>query len=87
MKILITGAQGFIGKNLTVSLEAIRDGKDNTTGLSDNLHILILDIDRDPAEIDAYCVDADFVLHLAGVNRPLKQLSGHSHVYQIESQF
>lgn len=70
MKILITGAQGFMGKNLIATLEAIRDGKDKSHNLTQDLTLLPLDLDTDPALLDAYCKDADFVCHLAGVNRP-----------------
>ena len=70
MKILITGACGFVGKNLVEALKNIRDGKDKThPGLSIE-DIFCYDIDSTPEELDAYCRDADFVFHLAGVNRP-----------------
>ena len=69
MNILITGARGFIGRNLIASLEAIRDGKDKTAALTRDLNILQYDLDSDSL-LDGYCHDADFVLHLAGVNRP-----------------
>jgi UDP-2-acetamido-2,6-beta-L-arabino-hexul-4-ose reductase len=69
MNILITGARGFIGRNLIASLEAIRDGKDKTAALTRDLNILQYDLDSDSL-LDGYCRDADFVLHLAGVNRP-----------------
>ena len=75
MKILITGAAGFVGKNLTASLENIRDGKDRVhkiKGLDkpSDLRIYTYDIDSAPEELDTYCRDADFVFNLAGVNRP-----------------
>lgn len=70
MDILITGAQGFMGKNLTATLEAIRDGKDKSHGLSQELNILPYDLDTDPDLLDSYCQRADFVCHLAGINRP-----------------
>ena len=75
MKILITGAKGFVGRNLTASLENIRDGKDRVhriKGLEcpSDLVIYTYDIDSDPEELDSYCADADFVFNLAGVNRP-----------------
>lgn len=70
MNILVTGALGFIGKNLIASLEAIRDGKDKSHGLTNDLNILPYDLDTDPALLDSYCKQADFVCHLAGVNRP-----------------
>lgn len=78
MNILITGAKGFVGRNLTASLESIRDGKDRVhriEGLEDpsELTIYTYDIDSTPEELDTYCRDADFVFNLAGVNRPKNQ--------------
>jgi UDP-2-acetamido-2,6-beta-L-arabino-hexul-4-ose reductase len=70
MNILVTGARGFMGKNLVATLEAIRDGKDKSRGLTQELTILPYDLDTDPALLDGYCRQADFVCHLAGVNRP-----------------
>ena len=70
MRILITGAKGFVGKNLVASLANIRDGKDKTTGLGCDLEIFEYDIDTEPSLLDGYCKEADFVFHLAGVNRP-----------------
>ncbi len=70
MKILVTGAKGFVGRNLCASLESIRDGKDKTRpGLSVQA-IYAYDVDTDPALLDTYCADCDFVFNLAGVNRP-----------------
>lgn len=70
MKILITGAKGFVGKNLTEALKNIRDGKDRTRpGLKiDELYLY--DVDSSEAELDTACREADFVFNLAGVNRP-----------------
>ena len=70
MNILVTGAQGFMGKNLIVTLEAIRDGKDNSHGLTQDITVLAFDLDTDPTLLDSFCQQADFVCHLAGVNRP-----------------
>ena len=72
MNILITGAKGFVGKNLVENLKAIRDGKNRTTGLTIE-EIFEYDIDTDPALLDLYCQKADFVFNLAGVNRPQNQ--------------
>ncbi len=69
MKILITGAGGFVGKNLCERLKCIRDGKDRTTSLND-IEIFEYDIDTQKELLDTYCRDADFVFNLAGVNRP-----------------
>ena len=70
MNILVTGAKGFVGKNLCANLKNIRDGKDGTrpSVIIDN--IFEYDIDTDPALLDEYCEKADFVFNLAGVNRP-----------------
>ncbi len=70
MKILITGAKGFVGRNLAEELKNIRDGKDKTYPLDSNLEIYEYDIDTPVKMLDEYCRDADFVMHLAGVNRP-----------------
>ncbi len=70
MKILITGAKGFVGKNLTEALKNIRDGKDRTHPELKIEELYLYDIDTDPALLDDYCRDADFVFNLAGVNRP-----------------
>ena len=72
MNILVTGAKGFVGRNLVENLKNIRDGKNRTTGLSIG-EIFEYDIDTNPALLSEYCAKADFVFHLAGVNRPLNQ--------------
>lgn len=72
MKILITGAKGFVGKNLVVNLYNIKDGKDRTRNLQID-EIFEYDIDSDPSLLDGYCKEADFVFNLAGVNRPKDQ--------------
>ena len=70
MKILITGANGFVGKNLAENLKNIMDGKNKTRpGISID-EIYLYDIDSTDAELDEYCKNADFVFNLAGVNRP-----------------
>ncbi len=70
MNILITGAAGFVGKNLTAALQNIKDGKDRTHPALSIGELYLYDIDTDPALLDEYCREADFVFHLAGVNRP-----------------
>ena len=70
MNILVTGAHGFVGKNLCESLKCIRDGKDRTRPNLSIGEIYEYDIDTDPALLDGYCAGADFVFNLAGVNRP-----------------
>ncbi len=70
MNILVTGAKGFVGKNLCVSLKNIRDGKDRTRPVISISEIYEYDIDTDPVLLDEYCAKADFVFNLAGVNRP-----------------
>ena len=70
MNILITGAAGFVGKNLAAALEAIRDGKDRThPGLSVE-KLYLYDIDSPVSLLEEACQRADFVFNLAGVNRP-----------------
>ena len=73
MKILITGAKGFVGRNLTESLKAIKDGKDKRFPTLSIDEIYEYDIDSTLDDLDAYCKDADFVFNLAGVNRPKTQ--------------
>ena len=70
MNILITGAAGFVGKNLTASLKNIKDGKDRTWPELTIDEIYEYDLKTDPALLDSYCEKADFVFNLAGVNRP-----------------
>ncbi len=70
MDILITGAAGFVGKNLTAALEAVRDGKDRThPGLTVG-HLFLYDLDSPAEVLEEGCRKADFVFNLAGVNRP-----------------
>ena len=70
MNILITGAKGFVGRNLVENLKNIRDGKNRTRPNIYIDNIYEYDIDSTPEQLDAYCTDADFVFNLAGVNRP-----------------
>lgn len=73
MKILVTGAKGFVGKNLIASLNNIRLGLDMTRGIPQDLTIYEYDVDSAPELLDEYCRDCDFVYNLAGVNRPQNQ--------------
>lgn len=73
MKILVTGAKGFVGKNLCEELKNIRDGKARCYGDLKIEEIFEYDIDSDPADLDVFCAEADFVFNLAGVNRPKDQ--------------
>ena len=70
MNILITGASGFVGRNLCAQLRNIRDGKAKNYAVSGDLTLYEYDLNSTPEELDAYCRDADFVFNLAGVNRP-----------------
>ncbi len=70
MKILITGANGFVGKNLTEALKNIKDGKDKTRKDLKIEEIYCYDIDSTSEELETACKNADFVFNMAGVNRP-----------------
>ena len=80
MKILVTGAKGFVGKNLCAQLNNIKDGKarwypfspagQGTVGKPSIDEIFEYDIDSTPEELDSWCAECDFVFNLAGVNRP-----------------
>ena len=69
MKILITGSNGFVGRNLTESLKNIKDGKDRIRSLVVE-EIMEFHRQTPPALLEEYCRRADFVFHLAGINRP-----------------
>ena len=73
MKILVTGAKGFVGKNLCAALKNLKDGKDKTRPALEIEDIFEYDIDSNPADLESYCAQADFVFNLAGVNRPQTQ--------------
>lgn len=73
MKILVTGAKGFVGKNLCSALNNIKDGKDRRFPNLAIEAVFEYDIDSTPEELDQYCREADFVFNLAGVNRPKEQ--------------
>ena len=71
MKILVTGAKGFVGRNLCAQLKNIRDGKAKWYNLPEPIEAIYeYDIDSTPEELDAWCQDCTFVFNLAGVNRP-----------------
>ena len=70
MKILVTGAKGFVGKNLCAQLKNIKDGKAKCYGDLVVEDVYEYDIDSTPEQLDAWCKDCDFVFNLAGVNRP-----------------
>ncbi|MDE6165987.1 MAG: capsular polysaccharide biosynthesis protein CapF [Muribaculaceae bacterium] len=69
MKILVTGAKGFVGRNLCAQLRNIKDGKARNYSVQVD-EVFEYDIDSTPEELDRYCSEADFVFNLAGVNRP-----------------
>ncbi len=70
MKILVTGAKGFVGRNLCAQLRNVRDGKAKCYGNITISGIFEYDIDSTIEDLDLYCREADFVFNLAGVNRP-----------------
>ena len=73
MKILVTGAKGFVGKNLVLALKNLKDLKDRTRPNLKIEEIFEYDIDSTLSELDLYCKETDFVFNLAGVNRPKTQ--------------
>lgn len=73
MKILVTGAKGFVGRNLCAQLKNIRDGKARCYGELVVDEVYEYDIDSTPEELDEWCQKADIVFNLAGVNRPKDQ--------------
>lgn len=73
MRILVTGAKGFVGKNLCEALKNIRDGKDRTRPALQIKEVFEYDIDSSPEQLNDWCQEADFVFNLAGVNRPKDQ--------------
>lgn len=73
MNILVTGAMGFVGRNLVENLKTIQDGRNHTRPELSIDEIYEYDLDTDPSMLDDYCAKADFVFNLAGVNRPKDQ--------------
>ena len=73
MKVLVTGAKGFVGKNLCAQLNNIKDGKARCYGDVTVEAVYEYDLDSTPEQLDAWCRDCDFVFNLAGVNRPQNQ--------------
>lgn len=73
MNILVTGAKGFVGRNLVAQLHNIQSGKARNYKLDADIKVFEYDVDSDAAELDVYCKQADFVFNLAGVNRPKDQ--------------
>lgn len=70
MKILVTGAKGFVGRNLCAQLNNIKKGKAKCYGNLVVDEVFEYDIDSTPEELESYCRESDFVFNLAGVNRP-----------------
>ena len=73
MKILVTGAKGFVGRNLCANLRNIQEGKDRRFPELNIEEVFEYDLDSAPEQLDEYCKNADFVFNLAGVNRPQNQ--------------
>ena len=73
MRILVTGAKGFVGKNLCAQLKNIRDEKARCYGELVIEEVMEYDIDSTPEQLNGYCAIADFVFNLAGVNRAKDQ--------------
>ena len=73
MKILVTGAKGFVGSNLVANLRNIQEGKNRTRPALHIEEVFAYDLASTPEELERYCAEADFVFNLAGVNRPKEQ--------------
>jgi UDP-2-acetamido-2,6-beta-L-arabino-hexul-4-ose reductase len=73
MRILVTGAKGFVGRNLCANLRNIQEGKDRRFPELKIEAVFEYDLDSTPEELDQWCAEADFVFNLAGVNRPQNQ--------------
>ena len=70
MKILVTGSNGFLGRNIVWNLREVRDGKNQTRPALNITNIVGVSVDTPPETWEEYCKNCDFVFHLAGVNRP-----------------
>ena len=73
MNILVTGAKGFVGRNLVAQLHNIQSEKARWYPVTSDITVYEYDIDSNPEELEIYCKNADFVFNLAGVNRPKDQ--------------
>lgn len=73
MKILVTGAKGFVGRNLCSQLYNIRDGKATWYSVPRDITVCEYDVDSSLEELDEWCRDCNFVFNLAGVNRPVNE--------------
>ena len=73
MRILVTGAKGFVGRNLCANLRNIQEGKDRRFPELSIEAVYEYDLDSTPEQLDEYCKNANFVFNLAGVNRPQNQ--------------
>ena len=76
MKVLVTGAKGFIGKNLIAELDNIKQGKTKAYPFLEGVEYFECDLNTPYGEFRRYCKECDFVIHLAGVNRPEKPADG-----------
>ena len=86
MNILVTGAKGFVGRNLVENLKNIRDGKNRTRPQINVDEVFEYDLDSTAEELDAFCSSADFVFNLAGVNRPENPEEFHEGNYGFASE-
>lgn len=85
MRILVTGSEGFVGKNLISQLENIKTGKDKTFNLSSDIEIYECGRSTSRSLLDEYCSRADFIFNLAGVNRPQKEEEFMQENYEFAS--
>lgn len=85
MNILVTGAKGFLGKNLVENLKSIRDGKNRTRSNLQIHEIFEYDLDSTFEQLENYCANSDFVFHLAGVNRPKNPAEFHKNNFGFTS--